>query len=60
MNTLVLSVFFTLMINFISPIFHATPIGKFHIVCATPALLTPNFFFFLQKLKRNFSTSGAL
>ena len=29
--------FFTFMINFMSPIFHATPIGKFNMMCATPS-----------------------
>ena len=37
MKTYILSVFFTFMINFISPIFHATPIGKFNMMCATPS-----------------------
>ena len=33
------------MINFISPIFHATPIGKFNMVCATPSFnLYDNYF----------------
>ena len=30
-------VFFTFMVNFISPTFHATPMGKLNMVCATPS-----------------------